>query len=39
VPEAAISALEATAVGGLFREERSLARMGHLLETRRPLRN
>ncbi len=39
VPEAAITALEATAVGGLFREERSLARMGHLLETRRPLRN
>ena len=39
VPEAAISALEEQAVGGLFREERSLARMGHLLETRRPLRN
>jgi 3-hydroxyacyl-CoA dehydrogenase len=39
VPEAAISALEEAAVAGLFREERSLARMGHLLETRRPLRN
>jgi 3-hydroxyacyl-CoA dehydrogenase len=39
VPEAAISALEATAVSALMVQERSLARMGHLLETGRPLRN
>jgi 3-hydroxyacyl-CoA dehydrogenase len=39
VPEAAISALEAAAVAGLFRREQTLARMGHLLDTGRPLRN
>jgi 3-hydroxyacyl-CoA dehydrogenase len=39
VPEAAIAQLEAAAVGALFRDERSLARMGHVLDTGRPLRN
>ena len=39
VPEAAISELEAAAVADLFRDERTLARMTHLLETGRPLRN
>jgi 3-hydroxyacyl-CoA dehydrogenase len=39
VPEAAISALEAAAVSALFREERTLQRMTHILETGRPLRN
>ena len=39
LPEAAIAQLEAAAVGALFRDERSLARMSHLLDTGRPLRN
>lgn len=39
VPEAAVSQLEADAVGALFREERTLQRMTHILETGRPLRN
>jgi 3-hydroxyacyl-CoA dehydrogenase len=39
VPEAAVSQLERDAVSALFREERTLQRMTHVLETRRPLRN
>jgi 3-hydroxyacyl-CoA dehydrogenase len=39
VPEADISRLEAEAVSALFREERTLERMTHILETGRPLRN
>jgi 3-hydroxyacyl-CoA dehydrogenase len=39
VPEAAVSQLEADAVSALFREERTLQRMTHVLETGRPLRN
>ncbi len=39
VPESAVSALEAQAVSALFREERTLQRMTHVLETGRPLRN
>jgi 3-hydroxyacyl-CoA dehydrogenase len=39
VPESAVSALEARAVSALFREEHTLQRMTHVLETGRPLRN
>jgi 3-hydroxyacyl-CoA dehydrogenase len=39
VPEDDISQLEAEAVSALFREERTLQRMTHILETGRPLRN
>jgi 3-hydroxyacyl-CoA dehydrogenase len=39
VPESAISTLEAAAVADLVRREQTLARMTHVLETGRPLRN
>ena len=39
VPEREISELEAAAVADLVRREQTLARMTHLLETGRPLRN